>query len=98
MTEKVSLSRDTPICRSPWTPYQILDGEAIIVHSRTRGLHRLNETGTEIWKFLETPKTVLQIMEHLKDEFEAPSDEELFNDVCEFLGELLEHDVFRVAK
>ncbi len=80
----------------PMVACRTLDGEAVIVHSRTRRLHVLDEVGTFIWEaFSDGDRTVGQAVEAVCGEFEVDA-ETAHRDIREFLESLLAEDLVRL--
>lgn len=72
-----------------------VDGETVMMSIESGQYHSLNLTGNRIWELLESPCTVGKIIETLKDEFDAKP-EVITEEVCRFLGQLLERDVIQI--
>lgn len=64
-----------------------IDGSVYIVDAAGSRLHRLNGTGSFIWKNLASGKTPRSIAAALREEFEV-SGEEAFSDTENFIREL----------
>lgn len=78
------------------TAYQVLEGRAVIVATRTRMVHRLDEVGTDLWRFLEPGRRVREIVDFLLEHYDV--DPECANrDVHEFLEDLAGKDLVEVA-
>jgi hypothetical protein len=54
----------------------------------------LNEVGSHIWRFIETPTTVHAVVEEVGRAFDVPSDQ-AERDVVEFLDRLAEANLIR---
>ena len=64
-----------------------LDGEAIVLNLATGIYYGLDPVGTRVWKLVQTPRTVAEILEALLKEFDAaPADCE--QDLMTLLGSL----------
>ena len=82
----------------PMVACRTLDGEAVIVHRRTRRLHVLDEVGTFIWEtFADGDRTVAQAVDAVCGEFEV-DDGTAQRDVREFLDALLAEDLVRLQE
>jgi hypothetical protein len=68
-----------------------VNGEALVVLTQQRQLHRLNPVGTRIWELCGDPAitSVAEIVRTIVREFEV-EDEPAQHDVCAFLGTMLE--------
>ena len=80
----------------PMVACRTLDGEAVIVHSRTRRLHVLDEVGTFLWEaFDEGNRTVGEAIEAVHREFEVDL-EIAERDVRDFLQALKTEELVRL--
>lgn len=63
-------------------------GESIITMNVESGYyHELNSVGSDIWRLLETPKSVAEICRALDADYDVGADDCL-KDVIEFLGNI----------
>jgi hypothetical protein len=83
------LTPTTLLRQSEEVAFQEIEGETIIVLPRTQAMHHLNETGSALWKFLETPRTVREAIEHLGEHYEVDR-QTCEKDVLAFLQESIE--------
>jgi hypothetical protein len=72
---------------------RVVAGETLLVPIRARvgdlaSIYSFNGTGSSIWKLLETPKTVAELVAAMAQEYDAEQ-EQIEKDVKEFLGEML---------
>lgn len=72
---------------------RVVGGETLLVPIRARvgdlaSIYSFNGTGSSIWKLLETPKTVAELVAAVAQEYDAEQ-ERVEKDVREFLGEML---------
>jgi hypothetical protein len=79
--------------RSRSVASRVVAGETLLVPIRSRvgdlaSIYSFNGTGTSIWKLLETPKTVAELVVAVAQEYNAEQ-ERVEKDVKEFLGEML---------
>jgi hypothetical protein len=65
-----------------------VNGEALVVLTERRQLHRLNTVGTRVWEICDA-KRVSEIVDLVVSEFEVQA-EVAERDVCEFLESLRE--------
>jgi len=65
-----------------------VNGEALVVLTERRQLHRLNAVGTRVWEICDD-KPVSEIVEAILAEFDVQADV-AEHDVCEFLANLRE--------
>ncbi|MGA8428639.1 MAG: PqqD family protein [Candidatus Sulfotelmatobacter sp.] len=72
---------------------RVIAGETLLVPIRARvgdlaSIYSFNGTGSSIWKLLETPKTVAELVAAVAQEYDAEQ-ERVEKDVKEFLGEMV---------
>lgn len=69
--------------------FEVLDGEAVLLHMDSGVYFRLNKTGTRVWQLLEAHEGRDRIIETIAGEFDAPKDS-IQSDVDALLAELIE--------
>jgi hypothetical protein len=79
--------------RSRAVASRVVAGETLLVPIRSRvgdlaSIYSFNGTGSSIWKLLETPKTVAELVVAVAQEYDA-DEGRVEKDVKEFLGEML---------
>jgi hypothetical protein len=79
--------------RSRSVASRVVAGETLLVPIRSRvgdlaSIYSFNGTGTSIWKLLETPKTLVELVAAVAQEYDVEQ-ERVEKDVKEFLGEML---------
>jgi len=62
--------------------------ELLLFDPETGKLFEVNETGKEIWIMLEQEHQVIDVVKHIKDEFDCPSTVD--QDIIHFLKSLIE--------
>lgn len=79
----------------PRAAYQVVDGRAVVVIPRRRTIHYLDEIATELWKRIETPAAVRELVAHILESYDVdePTARE---DVRGFLAEMLEKEMIEV--
>ena len=77
------------------TAFQILDGLAVVVATRKRMVHRLDEVSTDLWKFLEPGRTVEELVDYLVSEYDVEH-ETAQRDMLEFVEKLHEEGLLQV--
>lgn len=82
--------------RSPSVPWRVVDGKAVLVNVKKSEVLVLNETGTEIWSFLNQKRTIDEIAEHLYSVFDA-SQEDIQRDAISFVEDMLEKVLLNVS-
>jgi hypothetical protein len=78
--------------RSESVVARVVAGETLIVPIRAKvgdlaSIYSFNGTGTLIWKLLETPKTVTELVTGVLQEYDVET-EQAERDVAEFVGEM----------
>jgi hypothetical protein len=74
-----------------------LQGEAVVLHMSSGVYFGLEGAGLDVWKFIQAPRTLSQILDHLTSLFEVPPR------ICQdstlaFLAKLAEHDLVLIDK
>lgn len=72
--------------------YAEIDGQAIVLGPQATDYLALNRVASRIWKIIEQPTSVTQIVEELRREYDVPEDE-CRTAVVEFLRQLLQRDL-----
>ena len=67
--------------------YSEIDDEVVILRMSDGKYFRINDIGCEIWKFADGKKSILSIIEWLKEQYEAPAEQIEF-EVMAFIKEL----------
>ena len=75
---------------SPDVVFEVLEGEAILLHMQDGTYYRLNKTGTRVWELLESEPDRSRIVAAIADEFDAPADR-IATDVDALLTDLTSH-------
>ncbi len=78
------------------TAFQILDGLAVVVATRKRMVHRLDEISTELWKYLEPSRTVDDLVRFVVSEYEVDRDTAQA-DMTEFVEDLVRKELLQVV-
>lgn len=73
-----------------------VDGETVLLDIRTERYLGLNEVGSAIWQQLQTARSVAEVVEHLRELFDADADT-LRDDAIRFVAELRERDLVAPA-
>lgn len=82
----------------PMVACRTLDGEAVVVHSRTRRLHVLDTVGTFLWEaFSQGNRTVAEVVDALVKEFEVDQ-ATAERDTQQFLEELSREKLVRLQE
>lgn len=81
----MKLTGETRLKQSANATYQIVAGEAILIHIRSGVYYSLNEVGTAFWQLMDGARTITDCANLLAKEYQAPA-EEIQSDLTE-LGE-----------
>ena len=79
------------------TAFQILDGLAVVVATRNRTVHRLDDVGTDLWRFLEPGRTLDELVNFLVAEYDVDRDTAR-KDMDEFVQELVKKELLEEVK
>ncbi|WP_444677385.1 PqqD family protein [Halomonas sp. E19] len=72
-----------------------IDDEEAVLDTQAGIYYSLNSVGSYIWKYLDTPKTMSQILEHVKSEYEV-DDETCQASVEQLLLSLKEYQLITI--
>lgn len=92
----MNLSRKDKIERSGNVAQRLFEEQMLVINPKDSLLHRFNEVGTFIWQILETPKTVEEICEKVKEHFEDADEKQVFKDVTGFIAKLEEKKLITI--
>ena len=86
------MAHEERFSRSESVVARVVAGETLIVPIRAKvgdlaSIYSFNGTGTLIWKLLETPKTVAELVTAVLREYDVES-EQAKRDVVEFVGDM----------
>lgn len=90
------IALNTTLCRTSNAASRDIAGEVIILSAKDSMLHSLNELGTTIWKLLEKPRRVEEIVSALLEEYDVER-AVLEKDVVEFLNDLMERKLVQIC-
>ncbi len=76
--------------------FEVLEGEAVLLHVGDGTYYRLNRTGTRVWQLLEQGTSRDQIVRTIAAEFDAP-ETAIAGDVKALLQDLEQHGLIRQA-
>lgn len=79
---------DTKYTISSNSLYQELDGEAVILNTKSGQYYSLNEVGTRIWELLSEGLSKDEIVSAITEEYEV-SPEQAVRDVSELIKDLI---------
>jgi hypothetical protein len=54
--------------------YQVVEGEAVLIHLNTGAYYSLNEVGTAFWELLDGARSIADCAAKLASEYDAPAD------------------------
>ena len=96
MLEEVLYMENKIPIKSPSTASQIIDDEAVIIVPSEQMVNVLNPVGSRIWDLADGRKSIAEIAEILRHEFDV-SYETALKDAIEFTGDLAEKNVMGFA-
>ena len=77
-------------------PFQKIEGDTIIVDTRDRLMHQLNDVGSRVWELLTLKQTVKTIINAVTDEYEVdPS--AAGDDIIQLLDKMSELKLIKVT-
>ncbi len=71
------------------TPWQEMEGQALVITPQKSSVHELNDTATFIWKQIDGQTSARSIIENLCEEFDV-NEEEAQKDVLALVNEMKE--------
>ena len=92
---KQGIKVNTQVSRKSNNLSSFVDNEIVILNIDRGEYNGLDEIGTEIWKALETPKKVSEIISRMADIYSVDI-EICTSDVIEFLSELFEASLVEI--
>jgi hypothetical protein len=78
----------TRLRHAPDATYQVVAGEAILIHLQTGTYYSLNEVGTSFWSLLDGQRSLGDCADEIAREYSAPHDV-VVGDLIELAGELV---------
>ncbi|MDZ4662303.1 MAG: PqqD family protein [Pseudomonadota bacterium] len=77
------------------TPWQEMEGKALVLTPQKSAVHELNETATFIWRMLDGETSVRAVVTSLCNEFDVPT-EQATADTITLIGEMREKGMLLV--
>lgn len=77
------------ICRNPDQVFSEIDGQVVMLNVKKEAYFTLNDVGSSIWKEIENPRILEDIISYLTNKYEV-SYEKCRDEILPFLNELLE--------
>jgi len=78
---------DKIVKRNEDVAWRMIEGEVIIISPEDSTQHYLNEVGSMIWDLADGKRSVQDIIDHMKKEYQV-DEKELADDVIEFVKNL----------
>ena len=99
---RIALSEGQVFVRSRAVVSRVVAGETLIVPVRGKvgdlaSIYSFNETGSLIWKLLDTPRTVAEVVGAVADEYQVDT-EKVQQDVLRFLSEMRTVGLIEIAQ
>lgn len=76
--------------------YSEIDSEAVILDLESGTYYSLNETGNQIWQWLQKPKTFSELSKLILDEYDVPPEEAL-RDLQNLLQEMVNTGLIEIV-
>lgn len=93
--DKVKINLDSMVVVKQDIPAVSLGDEVALLNVETGKYFGLGDTGSSIWKLIEEPSVLVEVVEKLMQEYEV--DREVCSEhVLEFIGNLLEEELIEV--
>jgi hypothetical protein len=86
------LDSATRLKRSANATFQIIAGEAILIHMNTGVYYSLNDVGTSFWNMLDGQRTIGECADAIAGEYDAPR-EQVLSDLIELANDLAAEDL-----
>ena len=80
------------IVRNNKTAWQTVEDKIIAVTPQNKRIHILSGAGAVIWQSLQEPKSIAQLVDSIRDEFEVER-QQAERDAQEFVQELLNKEI-----
>ncbi|MFA5370006.1 MAG: PqqD family protein [Candidatus Omnitrophota bacterium] len=84
-----------PIINKRQLAWRAIDGELIILYMPDNKVCKLNPMGLYIWNQIDGQKSLRNIIDHIKAEFDTPPEDGLDEDIFNFIDGLLKHDIIK---
>lgn len=81
------MDAQTRLCHSPDATFQIVAGEAILIHLQTGHYYSLNDVGTRFWELLDGQRSVADCATVIAGEYNAPGTV-ILSDLLELAADL----------
>jgi hypothetical protein len=79
-------SKQTLICRSDSACYTELDSEVVVLNGNDDKLYQLNKSASDLWRALEKPKTLAELIEVIAGVYGQKNDD-YQQDVLEWVAD-----------
>ena len=76
-------------------PFQKIVDETVIVEPKAKLMHQLDEVGSNIWEFLDTPHTVEEIIAMIMENYDVDASR-AETDVVQFLQEMEKRQLVKI--
>ena len=86
------LTKETNIKKSPNAIESEIDGDIVLMNIYNNEYYSMDSIGSSIWKMLEEPKTIAEIIEQLLEKYDV-SPETCEKDTLKFLNQLLDKQI-----
>lgn len=93
----MKIGLQTRVVRSPSPVETTVGSEVVLMVLATGKCYGLGETGSDVWRLLQSPTTPAEAVLKLQQEYDAPA-EVLETDVLDLLEELRTEDLIRLCE
>ena len=76
--------------------YSEIDSEGVILDIKSGVYYGLNDTGNQIWHWLQTPQTMSELLELLLNEYDVDSEQGTV-DLDSLLREMVDHGIVEIV-
>ncbi len=92
----MELALDTTVVRRPDSVFTDMDGDTVIMSIEQGNYYGMGAVGTLVWKILEHPKTIGEIVQAVRMEY-AVDEDTCQNDMIEFIEDLIKNELVAVV-
>lgn len=90
----MGLEKNRCLSKNEDMPYNMIEGEAVLIDLDENEIIRLNEAGSEIWRLIDGKRTVGDIIHQICEIFEV-EEKEAERDTIKFLRTLIRIEAVR---
>ena len=83
------IARSDTVSASPHQVYTTLGNESVVLELQGSTYFGINDVGTTVWKFLQQPRQVTEVINHIVEHYEVSADL-AETEILSFLQELVD--------